>query len=190
MPVFATTTPCLGSAGAGASLGAGRSGVASAGTVRRYATIAWISPGVIFEKLSVDRFSHRARAGAATVCVAGRQVLRELLVAPCADAGCLVARDVVGDPAFGVAAGELLRVVQRLQEIARRMAIAAMRQSPRRDRRRDSIPDSCRRRAGIGSSGLKRPDQTAISQRWLNGNVKRVLGRRTRDRRQSSEDTP
>ena len=50
------------------------------------------------------------------------------VVAPGADAGALVGRDVEGMPSGRHRAGEFFAVVEREAEIARRMAFAAMRQ--------------------------------------------------------------
>jgi hypothetical protein len=58
--------------------------------------------------------------------MSGVQMIGDLGVAPIADAGISVLRDVVGPPAVDDVASELVSVVERLAEIARRMAVSAM----------------------------------------------------------------
>ena len=85
--------------------------------------------------------------------------------------------DVVGAPAGLHGAGEFLRLFERLDQIARRVAFAAMRQRfgqigaavPFRAALAYSARSACR--------GLKSSDQTPISQRWLNGKTSVFVGR-------------
>src|SRR5215471_14675722 len=58
--------------------------------------------------------------------MARRQITLELLVGPTADAPVKIGGDVVGLPALDNCAGELSFVVQSKQDVARRVAIAAM----------------------------------------------------------------
>src|ERR1700756_4412452 len=60
--------------------------------------------------------------------MARRQIAAQLVVAPCADARSFVGRDIESEPAGGQRAGEFISVVERLREIARRVAFTAMRQ--------------------------------------------------------------
>src|SRR3954464_278544 len=76
----------------------------------------------------VDRFTHRTRRRAVARRMAERQIGDQVLVTPAAEAGGLVGGDVEGAPAGRDRARELLAVVQRKAEIARRVAFAAMRQ--------------------------------------------------------------
>src|SRR5262249_57813009 len=76
----------------------------------------------------IDGFAHRPRRGAAVRCVARRQIITELPVAPCADAGPFVGADVEGVPPAGHRAAELISVVECKGQISWRVAFAAMRE--------------------------------------------------------------
>ena len=83
--------PSLCEAGAGGASVAGRSGDAIA---RHAAQIGDDGADVFRRQLAeavVDRFAHRARGGAVAGGVAGREIGDEIVVAPAADAGGLVA---------------------------------------------------------------------------------------------------
>ncbi len=58
--------------------------------------------------------------------MAGGQILRQLLVAPAADAGLFVRRDVGGEPALHHFTAQVLALVKTKPQIARRMALAAV----------------------------------------------------------------
>src|SRR6185437_11998849 len=77
----------------------------------------------------IDGFAHRPAGDAAAKRMTRREELRDLIVAPCADTRGLVGGDVVGTPAGGYGPGELAPIVGCLQEIARRVAFAAMRET-------------------------------------------------------------
>ncbi len=76
----------------------------------------------------IHRLAHRPRSGAVAVRVSDRKIGDQILVAPPADAGVLVRRDVEGAPTRRHRAGEFLAVVERECQVSRRMAFAAMRQ--------------------------------------------------------------
>lgn len=58
--------------------------------------------------------------------MAGGQILRQLLVAPAANAGLLIRRDVGGEPALHHFTAQVLALVEAEPQIARRVALAAV----------------------------------------------------------------
>src|SRR5262249_10063102 len=76
----------------------------------------------------IDGFAHRPRRGAAVRCVASRQIITELPVAPCADAGPFVGADIEGVPPPSHRAAEFISVVECKGQIAWRWAFPEMRE--------------------------------------------------------------
>ncbi len=74
----------------------------------------------------VGGFTHRTGRAAMSVGVSRRKIEIDILVAPVADAGILVAADIIGVPAGGDGACELVVIVERKGKVARRVALAAM----------------------------------------------------------------
>src|SRR5262249_56622346 len=74
----------------------------------------------------VDNLRHWAAGRAPVLGMARRQITLELLVGPTADAPVKIGGDVVSLPALDDSAGELPFVVHSKQNVARRVAIAAM----------------------------------------------------------------
>src|ERR1700674_2164011 len=74
----------------------------------------------------IDRFAHGTRSGAASVGMTGGQIVRQVRIAPRADAAAAIGRDVVCAPSGLIGSRELLPVVQCKEKISRRMALAAV----------------------------------------------------------------
>src|SRR3546814_1343284 len=76
---------------------------------------------------SSDLLAHRPRRDSVAIGEPGREVGSERFVGPAADPGFLVGADVERAPSVRRRPGELVAVVEREPEIARRVAFAAMR---------------------------------------------------------------
>src|SRR5271163_2981628 len=96
----------------------------------RYATqISHQSMHVVRRKIAeaiVGSFAHRARRAPMSIGMTGGKIEIHILVAPIADAGILVASDVVGAPTRGEGARKFSVIVQRIGEVARCMALTTM----------------------------------------------------------------
>src|ERR1700751_4049090 len=102
------------------------------GPLRRYGP--QISPqrynvfGGEMTKAEIDRFSHAASGAAARGCVPGRQILFDVGVGPCADAGLTVRSDVVRLPPVDDCSGVFPVTLRREHEIPGCVAFAAVRE--------------------------------------------------------------
>ena len=141
----------------------------------------------VFRRQAAEALVHRLAHRVRTPCrVPARGRSRDSVnissSRPGADACDGIGADVVCPPARRHRAGELLPVVQREGEIARRVALAAMRERLGQIGAAIPLRRSSSVRARSACPALKTADQIPITQRWSNGNSS-VFGRRRRTHR-------